>query len=773
MRNPCLYLATTLLATISGPAFAQATSAQTNPTQPRQVEEVVVTAERREANIQEVPIAISAFSPSRLQDLGVGDTLAIAKFVPSLVGASNTGLGSANVYFLRGLGNTESIATFDPPVATYVDDIYVARQNANNYQLLDVERIEVLRGPQGTLFGRNTTGGAVSVIMKKPSPEFKAMLEVGLGSFDRASMRGSVDIPINDKILTKTSAFILTDEGYVENLTNGETVGGKDQSGLRFDLRVLPTQNFRWDLALEQTYDAGINIAATDRLATTGGFTLPFVADPKGIGGGTTATAPLFNATRSGLRQGSCTGDLLTQWAINKLGNCSVNETTAITSNIQWTLDAFTVNLISGRRELTQDFILDFFDTPNQFGGFVILNNGIHDQTTHELKIAGDLFGDRVRFVGGVFYLDETNSTTLIDAISTTIPGLGLVPLPILQRVIANDTKSTAFYLQSDIKVTDALTVTLGARYTEEEKTIGYSSPGRINPVLGAPIAVGGGANTALALTTANIRAAGIPTTLKVEKTTPRIAVRYDFSDDINVFASATNGFKSGGWNARSNRADLVTAFGPEEAWSYEVGVRSRFFARRATLNATLYRTDVDALQVVSGLFPPGATAPTFLTQNAADMRVQGLEIEARYAFEGDFELFGAVSLMDAEYTKTLDPTRRINVDDAPVRTPDLQFNAGFSAGFSLGNAGTLRANGVVSYIGEYWVSTNNEQPIALTGDYATINAGLTWETPKEGLSLALTCSNCADEEAVATWFSYAYGIEPRRIGLTLRYRSR
>jgi iron complex outermembrane recepter protein len=769
MRKSHIRLLGFLMAGIAGPALAQATT--TSP--PRQVEEVVVTAERREANIQEVPIAISAFSPKRLQDLGVSDTLAIAKFVPSLVGASNTGLGSANAYFLRGLGNTESIATFDPPVATYVDDIYVARQNANNYQLLDVERVEVLRGPQGTLFGRNTTGGAVSVIMKKPSPTFKAMLDVGIGSFDLASMRGSVDIPINDKVLTKFSAFLLTNSGTMENLTNGETVGGRDQAGARLDLRFLPTQNLRWDLALEQTYDSGVNLAATDSITTTGGFTLPFVADPKGVGGGTTSTAPLFNKTRSGLRQGSCTGDLLTQWAVNKLGNCNVNETTAITSNLQFTLDAFTINLISGRRELNQDFILDFFDAPNQFGGFVILNNGVHEQTTHELKISGDLMADRLRYVGGIFYLDETNQTTLLDAISTTIPGLGLVPLPILQRVIDNETKSTAFYLQGDLKITNALTLTLGARYTEEEKTIAYSNPGRINPVLGSPISNGGGANPALALTTANLRAAGIRTKLKAEKTTPRIALRYDFSDDINVFASATNGFKSGGWNARSNRADLVTAFGPEEAWSYEVGVRSKLFARRATLNATLYRTDVEALQVISGLFPAGATTPTFLTQNAADMRVQGLEIEARYAFEGDLEVFGAMSFMDAEYTKTRDPTRRINVDDVPVRAPDFQFNAGFSAGWSLGKAGTLRANGVVSYLGEYWVSTNNEQPIAFTGDYVTINAGLTWETPKEGLSLALTCSNCADEKAVATWFSYAYGIDPRRIGLTLRYRSR
>ena len=145
-----------------------------------QLEEVVVTAERRQASVQDVPIAVSAYSAETVAKLQIDDTLDLINVVPNLFGGNNTGLGTANMYYLRAQGNDESIATFDPPVGTYVDDVYVTRQNANNFSMFDVERIEVLRGPQGTLFGRNTTGGAINIIMRKPSEIQGGYAEVGL-----------------------------------------------------------------------------------------------------------------------------------------------------------------------------------------------------------------------------------------------------------------------------------------------------------------------------------------------------------------------------------------------------------------------------------------------------------------------------------------------------------------------------------------------------------------------------------------------------------------
>ena len=186
------------------------------------IEEVIVTAQRRAESVQEVPIAVSAYSDDQLRLLQVTEGLDMTRLVPNMIGSNNTGLGSANVYSLRALNNTESIATFDPPVGSYVDDIFISRQNANNFALFDIDRIEVLRGPQGTLFGRNTTGGAVNVILKKPAEQLGGYVELGFGRFSQVRFRGSVDLPIQENLFLKLSAYAVDDDGFVENRTTGE-----------------------------------------------------------------------------------------------------------------------------------------------------------------------------------------------------------------------------------------------------------------------------------------------------------------------------------------------------------------------------------------------------------------------------------------------------------------------------------------------------------------------------------------------------------------------
>ena len=197
------------------------------------IEEVTVTAQRRAQNIQDVPLAITALSEEELQERQIDEPLDLVNYIPNLFGGNNTGLGTANAYYLRGIGNTESIATFDPPVGTYVDNVYIARQNGNNVNFFDVDRIEVLRGPQGTLFGRNTTGGAVSIHMKKPSEEMGGWIEGAIGDFDRKMLRASIDIPVSDTVLTKFSGFWLDEDGYVENRTTGEELNGDEAWGVR------------------------------------------------------------------------------------------------------------------------------------------------------------------------------------------------------------------------------------------------------------------------------------------------------------------------------------------------------------------------------------------------------------------------------------------------------------------------------------------------------------------------------------------------------------
>ncbi len=229
------------------------------------LDEVIVTAQRREQQLQDVPIAISAFSNEQLQALGATETLDLIRFVPNLIGSNNTGLGTANVYSLRALNNTESIATFDPPVGTYVDEVFIARQNANNFAFFDGDRVEVLRGPQGTLFGRNTTGGAISIVLRKPARELGGYLEGGFGQFGMYTVRGSADVPLSDEWLTKFSMFTQQDEGYVGNPTTGEDgLNATDKFGARAAVRYLPSDTVTWDFAADYVKDKGANLLNFD-----------------------------------------------------------------------------------------------------------------------------------------------------------------------------------------------------------------------------------------------------------------------------------------------------------------------------------------------------------------------------------------------------------------------------------------------------------------------------------------------------------------------------
>ena len=193
---------------LTGLAYAQ-------DTQTPQVDEIIVTADRRSKNIQRIPIAVTALQATDISEQQILTTRDLARAVPNLVTTNNVGLGSSVIYFLRGVGNVESIPTFDLPVGTYVDEVFISRQNSNQIALSGVERVEVLRGPQGTLFGRNTTGGAISIVTQKPEDEFGGHVELGAGSFDRFHANGALNIPLADNVAARISGVFVEDDGSV------------------------------------------------------------------------------------------------------------------------------------------------------------------------------------------------------------------------------------------------------------------------------------------------------------------------------------------------------------------------------------------------------------------------------------------------------------------------------------------------------------------------------------------------------------------------------
>ena len=788
---------------------------------------IVVTAQRREESVQDVPIAISAFDQGELERRGVSEALQVAQYVPNLVGLNNTGLGSANAYFLRGLGNTETIPTFDPPIGTYVDDIYLSRQNANNLSFFDVERVEVLRGPQGTLFGRNTTGGAVNVFLAEPDFDYGGYAEIGYGSYETYLARASLDIPLADTFAVKISGYWQDDEGYALNTTTGERLNENDGWGARIGFLGELSDTVRWTGSYMHTETQSANI-------------LNFDCDPRDP----------TNCDGRFITTGYTTdGDFGGRFTGDKdgfgLGNDTVMDFVA--SNFQLGLGDFTVNFITGYVYTTQDYALDFADgrglpslaNPRppvlgySLGGFTIANEGEFSQFSQEIKFTGSLANGLIDLVGGFFYFEEDNFSDFGDLFTISLPFAPPpdgFPLILADRTLTNTTEAYAGYLQGDLNLGDTITLTAGIRFTDETKS--FSIRDNRASCLDGSI-------EATCLSNPNLIAANgtpIPREQSIDIWTPRFAVNFEPNDDLLFFASATRGFKSGGWNARGTSASELLPFGPEKAWSYEAGFKAEVLDRRLRVNLTAFWLDVEDLQTPSA-FTRANGSIAFITRNFADYENKGIELELNAVPVENLNLFAAFGYQDDEYKFDADGPQfdEFGVESVlsqqarcaqqlaaglvpgggaaeatacgvgivapngeiaePVRTPEFTLAFGGSYRFEFGDGLSLVPSVNASWRDDSETGTSQvtlyDAPITsstgtvfpsnpfgngpfITGSFSEarwlLNATLTLASDA-GWSLLAECTNCLDEEAVeSTLANYSYLNPPRRVMVRARY---
>ncbi len=771
--------------------------------------EIIVTAQRRSESVQNVPIAISAFSSNELATRGVSNALEVTQYVPNFVGINNTGLGSANAYYMRGLGNTESIPTFDPPIGTYVDDIYLARQNANNLSLFDVERVEVLRGPQGTLFGRNTTGGAVAVFLKDPEPKTGGYIEAGYGSYNLWQLNGSLNVPLSDRFAAKISGYVQNSDGYARNTLTGERQNQNDGWGVRLGLRGEISEKAVWTGSYIHTFADGANIANFDCNP----------ANPTQCDGRFVST---------GFRRASNFGGKLTG---KKDGFGHFVKTTMdfLSSNLKLGDENLSVNFITGYVNTTQDYALDFADgrslpsintpiTPARgyaLGGFTVANEGEFKQFSQEIKVNASLADGLVNLVGGVYYFNEDDFSDFADLFGSSAAVLA-------DRTMINSTKAYAGYLQGDLNVNDKLKLTAGIRYTDETKRFSISdnrascNDGTIEATCLA--------NVNLAVPNGKV----IPRSQNIKIWTPRFAINYKATDDVLLFASATRGFKSGGWNARATSPAELLPFNAEKAWSYEVGVKSELFDRRLRVNLAAYLLDVNGLQTPSGFVRTNGSIG-FVTRNFADYQNKGIELEINAMPARGLNLFASFGYQDDKYKiKSGGPAfdaygvQSVSAQQAaclvqlaaglvpggdatacaqgivaangqlasPVRTPKFNLSIGGSYEADLGKGLTL-----VPAINANWrdkseVGTSNvtfyDDPVtsSSTTVYANnllgngpriagslsearwiVNGTLTLRSDA-GWSVSMECRNCFDEESVESTLANLEYLNPPRTWL-------
>lgn len=663
--------------TYVSPAVAQ------EATRSATLEEVVVTAQRRAETLQEVPLAVTALNEDTIERRQIIDTKQIVFNVPNLTGNSNVGQQTATTFFIRGVGTTESLATVDTTVAVYVDDVYVARQGVNNFNLFDVERIEVLRGPQGTLYGRNATGGAIKIVNKAPSAEDELKLEAAVGNYDRYRLKLSGNTAVSDSVYFRGSLLTEQGDGYSNNLTLGKDVNDLDYMGMRGALRWLVSDDAELTLAADWSRDKQNGLFGSD----IGGIVRP-------------RTNSLFDVVSG-------------QNTENTAETYGLSLHYRRTLNSDWDFES-----ITGYRNTTQKYDLDLSDQPRPI--FVLTTDTDSSQFSQEFKLAGNMT-EALHVTAGIYAFWEQSDVYVEDDFAPAGTG-PRVPILVSGRTFDVETRSLAAYAQFDYDVTDRLTATVGLRYTVDQKEI--SANQIINGSQGYNDSV--------------LQASGVDLQPDFDEFTPKFGISYAVSDQLNTYASFTRGFRSGGWQARVNAAAQFKNFPAEIVDSYELGAKASLFNDRVVWNVAMFYTEY------SDLFNsvPGADN-TFLVATA-DAEIYGLESELTWRATPWLDLFANFGTLNTKYVDLI-PAVQAQLGSELQRAPDFQGKMGFSVDYPLAN-GSLLVNGDIFYTSEFYTNPQNDIA-GKTGDFSLINLSVGYRFAGGRYSVSANCRNCANEE--------------------------
>jgi iron complex outermembrane receptor protein len=679
-----------LAALATAPAYAQGQQAQRT-----QLEEIVVTAERREARLQDVPLAVTAFNERILQNRQINNVVDIMTTIPNLHASNNIGQGSATTMFIRGVGETESIITIDTPVGFYLDDVYIGRQGVNNMALFDIDRIEVLRGPQGTLYGRNTSAGAVKVITKRPSfdPEFRG--EVSYGRFDAWSVKGSANAPVSDKIAFRANALVSGGGGDTFNRTRNERVNDTKFVGARLAGRIVANDAVEINLAGDysrgnQQGRYGIDVAGILRRPSDSLYIATSGTDSRNVG-----------------------------------KNYGLNGT------IDWRVsDSLALKSITAYREITQNYNLDLTDQPRSL--YVLYTDNKSKQFSQEFQANGS-FGDRLQYVAGAYFFHEKSDSMLGDYIFSSL---------FFRKDIEVTNKSYAAFAQVNYALTDRLGLIVGGRFTRDEKEIDIR---QLADFTGrdfgfAPF------NGIVSFTTASLRGQVIParpgrpvkTDLDFNRFTPKAGIEYKVTDDWLLYFTYTKGYKSGGWSARVTDAREFFDFDPETINSFELGSKASVYDGRGTVNLTGFYYDY------KNLFNTGTTANGSFGIATSNAEIWGVELETNWQVTDTVRAFANLAWQDNQRESVTATT--LVLGDRLQRTPKWQAAVGFNLEQPLTDRLNLLGNLDYSVNSKHFVSPQNF-PETETGPVDLFNASIGLGIDENRYEVMLGCKNCLGEE--------------------------
>ena len=736
------------------------------PTRPA-IEEIIVTAQKREESLQDTPVAVTAFTETAIEARGLDDISKIANFTPNLVFDTTSpisGLSSGAIVFVRGIGNSDFSLTTDPGVGIYVDGVYMSRSAGGVLDVLDIERIEILRGPQGILFGRNTIGGAINITARKPGNELGGQVAVTAGNFERRDVRASVDVPISDQLRATIAVSEKNRDGFVDRVLVGDRLGDDDEFSFRGVVVFEPADSLDFLLSIDHTeideQSAGSVLHGFTPGAGTVGYGLATFGD---IGMGLADLARYITDGDDDISY--ATGASGTELDID--GVSFIGTYHGANFDLKYTLS---------HRQTEGGFNRDPDNSPHAITE--TLNPDYdHEQTTHEIQLTGAALDDRLKYVAGLYAFDEKGTDNVYVPVFLPTPDLAVGFPAAIHNLADVDNKSEAAYLQLTWDLNEIFSVTGGFRHTRDDKEFVYTQYIAAD-IDGNPLPFFPGAVTE----TGDFRPGLLPIVGNgsgvvddsFKETTCKFGVDAHLFDGTLIYYSFSQGFKSGGFVLRYvEYAPQVRTFEPELLDTHEVGVKWQGFDDRVRLNAAAFLSDYQEVQVT---FFDSLGGP--VTANSGSVDIAGLELELTALVTANLRLDVGYGYLDADYDE-INPIAGLSltIDESAklVNAPAHSFNAGLEYGIPLqGNELALRLD--YAYTDDVFNDSQNS-PFLFQKAYDTLNASLRFSMG-ESLDVVAFVENLTDERFVESGdsnfglgFHEANYNRPREYGVTLRYR--
>ncbi len=716
------------------------------------LEEITVTATKRAQSLQDVPISVSAFSADTIEATRMQGLTDIAIRTPNfLIGQQGP---TAPELTIRGIGSTDRESGSDRSVVVFVDEVYIGRTGASTFDLFDLERVEVLRGPQGTLFGRNVVGGAVNLVTAKPSPEFDAKVQATYGRRDLAEVKAMLNGGLSDTLSGRLALSVKSQEGFYRMRSfAGDRSNDMKAYGVRGQLLLTPSDDWSLLFSLDVAEDEveGVASRITQGAVSDAGFAAALAP----FGPFVPAEDPFTTDN-------------------NKFGMIERSHV-ALMSRLDWSTAIGDLTVIPAYRSAEFDELRDIAGIGfNAAGVRGFESTAINDENYSALSIEARMAspGDSsnpLSWIGGFYYLDEKIDRDQIRERQANTA----FSRPLFDQL--NNASSVALFGEATYTLADRINLTVGGRWTKDKKDFDLEVVNTLSAAQQAEIAARLGRATTL-------NPAQQEYVAQVDESwsefTPKATLSFDFSKDVLVFATYSEGFKSGGFvGLAATSREAMRSFEPESARNLEFGVKATLADGRLQLNASYYDLKFKQLQLRDRILtiPGDVTSAIVTITNAAEAEMNGVELEVVALPIAGLTLSGGFSTLDSEITEVTEGSNVVLGTDLP-KAPEFTLNLAAQYEYPLG-PGVLRMRADYRHTGDHYFDLN-EQAAGQEDDYGLLGARIAYAGAGDSWEVAAWAKNLTDEEYRSHVQSIRAGRagiaqmgEPRTWGLTFTKR--